>query len=323
MHQSHVPKKRKPHVTFKNWLGQRAKRSKENRGPGFILFSMFWRIFEHTVLGKAAELAYYFLFSFMPLIIFFTALLGVMNLDAGQFSYFNQFIPPDVQGVISTFYGFIKGGPTTTMMITGLALSIYFSSAAIRSLMRSLDTAYNVKKGRNPIFQFILSLFFAVIFLAAIVVSLIMMVGGGAIVDLILRLLPELAEFAWIVNILRFALMILPLVGIFLLLYKFTPHRKIKFTHAIPGSIFSMIAWVIASMAFSFYVTHFGRYASLYGSLGTVIVLMLWLYITGVIFILGGELNGVLLERKAYLREKQLLDDGSDTDAAEPDNIDE
>ena len=65
-------------------------------------------------------------------------------------------------------------------------------------------------------------------------------------------------------------------------------------------------------MIFSYYVANFGRYATLYGSLGAIIVLMLWLYITGMIFILGGELNGVLLERKRYLTEKKLLDDGED-----------
>jgi membrane protein len=87
---------------------------------------------------------------------------------------------------------------------------------------------------------------------------------------------------------------------------------------AVPGALFSTFVWIIVSAVFSFYVTNFGRYATLYGSLGAIIVLMLWLYLTGAIFILGGELNAVLLRRRQYLEEKRLLDDGEAEDSAEP-----
>ena len=300
--------------SLRNRIASKLAKSKERQGFVYTMLSLILRIFDHSVLGKAAELAYYLLFSFLPLIIFATALLGLLNLDTSRFAGLIQFIPQYVMDLVSSFYNFIKDDKSVTLMYTGLGLGIYFASAALRSLMRSLDTAYQVKNGRNPILQFIMSIFFAVIFLATIVLSLLLMVGGGFIIDIIVKYIPQIGEFQWIINILRFAVMIFPIFAILMLLYIFTPNRKLSVGSAVPGALFSTIMWIVVSMIFSYYVANFGRYATLYGSLGAIIVLMLWLYITGMIFILGGELNGVLLERKRYLTEKKLLDDGEDDD---------
>lgn len=302
----------------KNRITARLKRGKERQSFGHVILTMILRIFDHAILGKGAELAYYFLFSFMPLIMFGSALLGLLNLDTSVVSDVTQFIPQDVLDLVSSFYNFIKGGQSITLMYTGLGLSIYFASSALRSLMRSLDVAYSVKKGRNPILQFVMSLFFAVIFLATIVVSLLLMLAGGYIIDVIVKYIPQLTHFQGIINILRFAIMIIPIFGILMLLYIFTPNRKLSVKSAVPGALFSTIAWIAVSVLFSFYVTNFGKYATLYGSLGAIIVLMLWLYLTGIIFIMGGELNAVLLERRRFLDNKQLLDDGEVEDSAEP-----
>ena len=317
---NHLKKGKKTAKTAVARLKDRAQKSREKRSPAYVIFSLLWRIFDHVVLGKGAELAYYLLFSLLPLIMFGAALLGLMNLDASMFTEASKVIPQDIQNIISSYYEFIKQGQSAWLMYTGLGLSIYFSSAAIRSLMRSLDVAYAVKKPRNPIFGFILSLFFAVIFLATIVVSLFLMVGGGWIIDTLVAYFPQLADYQVVVQILRFVIMILPLFGIFLLMYTFLPHRKIKPLSAIPGALFSVFAWIGVSVVFSYYVTNFGRYATLYGSLGIVLVLMLWLFLTGVIFVLGGELNAILMERKEYLRQKKMLDDGELADSAEPDD---
>ena len=317
---SHLNKGKKKAKTAVARLKEQAQKSREKRSPAYVIFSLLWRIFDHVVFGKGAELAYYLLFSLLPLVMFGAALLGLLNLDAGMFTEISKVIPEDIQNIISSYSNFIKQGQSAWLMYTGLGLSIYFSSAAIRSLMRSLDVAYGVKKPRNPILGFILSLFFAVIFLATIVVSLFLMVGGGWIIDTIVQYFPQLSDYQLIVQILRFAIMILPLFGIFLLMYTFLPHRKIKIHRSIPGALFSVFVWIGVSMVFSYYVSHVGRYATLYGSLSILLVLMLWLFLTGVIFILGGELNAILQERKEYLRQKQLLDDGELADSAEPDD---
>lgn len=303
---------------FHNRLAARVEKGRKKQSFGFIILSLVLRFFDHGLLGKGAQLAYYFLFSFMPLIIFAASMLALMNLDASEMlGELMQFIPDEVLSVASLFYDHIKGGLNITLMYTGLGLSIYFASAALRSLMGALDVAYNVKKPRNMVLQFIISFFYAVIFLATIIASIIMMLVGGYLIGLLVELFPGIGPFHWMIEILRYAIMIFPIFGILLLLYRFTPHRKLKMRNALPGALFSTFAWIGVSIIFSFYVTNFGNYANLYGSLGAIIVLMLWLYLTGIIFIFGGEINGVLLERKQYLNQQKLLDDGDVQDPTE------
>lgn len=303
---------------FHNRLAARVERGRKKQSFGFIILSLVLRFFDHGLLGKGAQLAYYFLFSFMPLIIFAASMLALLNLDASEMlGELTQFIPHEVLSVAGLFYDHIKGGLNITLMYTGLGLSIYFASSALRSLMSSLDVAYNVKKPRNMVLQFIISFFYAVIFLATIIASIVMMLVGGYLIGLLVDLFPQIGAFHWIIEILRYAIMIFPIFGILMLLYRFTPHRKLKMRNALPGALFSTFAWIGVSFLFSFYVTNFGNYANLYGSLGAIIVLMLWLYLTGIIFIFGGELNGVLLERRQYLDQQKLLDDGDVKDPTE------
>ncbi len=299
-----------------NRLKERVRYSKENQTPGYIIFSMVLRIFDHSVLGKGVELAYYFLFSFLPLIVFATSLISLIHFDTSTLEAIQEIIPDDIMNLIKSYVKYLDSNNLPVMYI-GLALSIYFSSAAIRSLMRSLDVAYGVKKGRNPVLQMLISLFFAVNFLVMIVLSVILMLAGGAIIDVIVMWFPDFAAYEWTVNLLRFAVMLIPMFFVFLLLYRFTPHRKLTFRQSLPGALFTVFAWIVVSYLFSFYVGNFGTYSSFYGSMGAVIVLMLWLWLTGVILILGGELNALLIERKQYLKDKQLLDDGELSESVE------
>lgn len=256
------------------------------------------RVFAHGIMGRGAELAYYFLFSFLPLIIFVAALISVMQIDISSFNGLEKLIPEDVLRIISEYYRYIFGAQNTGLMISGLTLSIYFSSSAVRSLMRGLDVAYHVEENRPFIRKLIMSIFFAVILLLMISLSMVVLVAGGKIIELIVFVFPEYAGFEFVTNILRFALPTIPMLFVLTLLFMFVPNHKVKFREAIPGALFSLLAWMVVSAIFSFYVSTMGNYSVLYGSLGAIIVLMLWFYIIGIIFVMGGELNALLFEWK-------------------------
>lgn len=279
---------------------------KVKKNPFFgALLDLGVRCFRHNIFGMAAELAYYFLFSFMPLIIFASSLISILNFDTSQLSSLTRMIPEDVMELVRTYYKYIKDIKSPTLMYTGLVLSIYFASSAMRSTMRSLDTAYDVHKGRHPIKQFIMSFFFAVIFLVIILFSLLLMLAGGYIIQAIIKVFPQVANFEVAIQLLRFVVMIFPIWCSILLLYVFAPNHKVKIRQAMPGALFSTVAWMAVSFIFSFYVTNMGNYSFLYGSLGAIIVLMLWLYITGMVLILGGELNFVLVKRLEERKKKK------------------
>lgn len=261
------------------------------------------RIFAHGIMSRGAELAYYFLFSFLPLIIFVAALISALKIDISSFGGLERLIPADVLKIMSDYYRYIFGSQNTGIMVSGLTLSIYFSSAAVRSLMRGLDVAYHVKKSRSFFGKLFMSIFFAIILLLMISLSMVVLVAGGKIIELIVYVFPEYAGFEFVTNILRFVLPTVPMLFVLILLFMFVPNHKIRFRDAIPGALFSLIAWMVVSAIFSLYVSTMGNYSVLYGSLGAIIVLMLWFYIIGIIFVMGGELNALLFEWK----NKQLM----------------
>ncbi len=271
---------------------------KQSKVKNFFKFCKLFitRSFGHGIMGRGAELAYYFLFSFLPLIIFVAALISAMNIDISSFSGLERLIPQDVLNIISEYYHYIFGAQNTGLMISGLVLSVYFSSAAVRSLMRGLDIAYHVKENRSFIRKLIMSIFFAIILLLMISLSMVVLVAGGKIIELIIYVFPEYEGFEFVTNILRFALPIVPMLFVLVLLFMFVPNQKVKFREAIPGALFSLIAWMVVSAIFSLYVSTLGNYSVLYGSLGAIIVLMLWFYLIGMIFVMGGELNALLFE---------------------------
>ena len=265
------------------------------------------RVFEHGIMGRGAELAYYFLFSFLPLIIFVAALISAMKIDISSFAGLEKLIPQDVLNIISEYYHYIFGAQNTGLMISGLVLSVYFSSAAVRSLMRGLDVAYHVKENRSFIRKLIMSIFFAIILLLMISLSMIVLVAGGKIIELIIYVFPEYEGFEFMTNILRFALPVIPMLFVLTLLFMFVPNQKVKFREAIPGALFSLIAWMVVSAIFSLYVSTMGNYSVLYGSLGAIIVLMLWFYLIGIIFVMGGELNALLFQWKNKTPEPRTM----------------
>ena len=265
------------------------------------------RIFEHGIMSRGAELAYYFLFSFLPLIIFVAALISAMKLDISSFSGLEKLIPQDVLSIISEYYHYIFGAKNTGLMVSRLVLSVYFSSAAVRSLMRGLDVAYHVKEKRSFIRKIITSVLFAIILLLMISLSMVVLVAGGKIIELIIYVFPEYKGFEFMTNILRFALPVIPMLFVLTLLFMFVPNQKVKFREAVPGALFSLIAWMVVSGVFSLYVSTMGNYSVLYGSLGAIIVLMLWFYLIGIIFVMGGELNALLFEWKNKIPEPRTM----------------
>ncbi len=278
-------------------------RQRGNKGVGWRNCLQFCkqfalRVFSHGIMGRGAELAYYFLFSFLPLIIFVAAMISATGWDVSVFDGLDRLIPEDVLGIIGSYYSYIFGTENGGIMLSGLVLSVYFSSAAVRSLMRGLDVAYNVKENRPVLLKLLLSILFAVVLLLMISLSMVVLVAGGKIIALIVYVFPEYQGFQFMTNILRFVLPVIPMLFVLVLLFMFVPNQKVKFREAIPGALFSLLAWMVVSAAFSLYVSTMGRYSVLYGSLGAIIVMMLWFYLIGIIFVMGGELNALLFEWK-------------------------
>ena len=159
--------------------------------------------------------------------------------------------------------------------------------------------------------QKIVSIIFAIALVILIIVVLLTLVFGEMIGNLIFSYIGATDIFYHIWEFIRKVIPLISMIIIFALLYKYSimpkNRKSIKFIHTLPGAVFTTVGWVIASKIFSYYVNNFANYSKTYGSLGGVIVLLVWLYITSIMIVLGGEINGTLASVFIYDTNKDNM----------------
>jgi membrane protein len=274
------------------------------------LCEFIMRYFTDGVGRASAELAYYFLFSFFPLMVFASLLIGTFDIDVGSMrELLDGVIPDGVLNIALDSIAFLNGLQMNTLMYTGLVVSMMSASRAVSSLAIAVNRAYRIESGRHWILQIVVNWVFSAAMLGSFVITIaILLLGRGALSTFAgFFNLGEGEINAW--HVIRFVPMVLLFFGLLLFLYSAVPNRHIRFRQVVPGAVAASISWLITSIGFSFYVENMSRYYVLYGSIGAVIVLMLWLYLTGVILIMGAELNHVLyVVREQRGRQRALFD---------------
>ena len=253
------------------------------------------------MLTYAAALAYQVFFSLFPFVIFLISLLSFLRIP-GFFDWLltqaRTVLPglamEQVEQVITEVRDAREGG----LLSLGILLAIWVASAGIRSTMNALNVAYDVEEGRPTWKRYLLSILYtfalAVIVIAATAMMMIgprvmMWVAGQVGLDR-----AAVTLWAW----LRIpAAVLLLMLGVAIVYYA-GPNVKQKFRYITPGSVLAVMLWAVASAGFSFYVSNFGNYAAMYGSIGAVIVVLLYIFLSALALLIGGELNAVI-ERHA------------------------
>lgn len=271
---------------------------KEAKRSGFwgVLRRMLERYYIHDVARSAAALTYYLLFAVFPLLIFISMVLGVLALDVEEtVGLLDNIIPPEVASVIRSYLEYVNGNTSRQLMWFSLIFSIWFPMRATGCLMQSLRRAYGFDEPDNILKGQASTLFFAVGLIVTIVLSALLTVAGRRVLTFVSQLVALPAGFAAAWGYMRFALMALLVALMLSALHMLALGQRMTWRQIMPGVGMSVLAWVLVSLAFSYYVEHFAHYTELYGSIATIVVSLLWLYMSAVVLILGGELNGTLL----------------------------
>ncbi len=261
-------------------------------------FADFIRNCVSDKIGRSsAALAYYLLFSFLPLILFVGLLLSGLseNTDITQILS-DRMIPADVINTITSLLDYSSELGRNTLMFTGIIMSLYGGSRAVACLSEAINRSYNLTETRHPFQQFLINLAFSALFLVALSVTLLVVVSTPNLLASLERILGIGGWFVELWSYLRFILILVIFLVLLVILYSVVPNRRIKFRHALPGAVAASLGWVAVSAAFSLYVSNMGRYSLLYGSIGAVVVLILWLYFTGVVLIAGAEFNHMIMQ---------------------------
>jgi membrane protein len=249
------------------------------------------------LLGRSSELAYNFLLAVFPMLLFLVALFGVFaaqrtELQNSLFYYLAQVLPPAAFELISkTLQEIIRnsGGGKVTF---GLIFALWAGAGGMSSLMSGLNAAYNVRDSRRWYksrgIALVLTLAISILVIAAL---FIVVAGGNVAEDVGGKLnLGNIAIVAW--KAVQWPVAIGFIMLAFALIYYFGPDLKEQHWYWItPGSLFGVLLWLAASFGIRLYLHFFNNYSKSYGSLGAVIILLLWFYVTGLAFLIGGEIN--------------------------------
>jgi len=266
--------------------------------------------FEHDIGRSAASLAYYLIFTLFPLLIFINNLLGLLNLDISEIiSVLQLILPKDIVEIISTYLKYISQTSSQVLFWFSLIFSIYFPMRTSKSLMDSVRRAYHLKKPKKPLLYIVRQFVYTMIFFLTITIVLLMIITGHEVLSYIISLfsqgtgsyISEVALTLW--DELRFVFAAIAMFFSLAMLYRMAQDEKTPLSSIIPGAVVALIAWLLVSSIFSFYVENFANYSIIYGTLGAIIILLIWLYVTSIILILGGELNAALLRIKEAERK--------------------
>ena len=254
-------------------------------------------------LGLAAQLAYYFFFALFPALLVGIAIASFFPLEhfvdriVGTLA---GVVPGDVIAIIRDQIVKISGGDHGGLLTVGLLTAIWSSSAAMVALIDALNRAYDIEEGRAwwkvRLLAIGLTLALAVFMLVAFSLVLVGPIAADWVADAT-GLGPVLA---WSWKVLQWPLVV-ALVSVAIgMVYYFAPDSEQEWIWITPGSVLATVLWLAASLGFKLYVANFASYTETYGTIGGVIVLLLWFYITGLVFVAGAELNAEIEHASPY-----------------------
>jgi membrane protein len=258
---------------------------------------------EDDLFGRASELAYNFLLALFPLLLFILTLFGLFarssELQSSLLSYFADFLPPSAFQLLKAITIEMAANATSGKLTFGIVLTLWFASGGTSSMISTLDAIYHVRQSRGWFRGRLIALELTVAILVLLITSLFIVLVGGHFTDWIgMKLhLTSIVMIAW--KGLQWAAVVLFLTLSFSLIYYFGPSLEQRRWHWITlGSIFGGCLWLAASAGLRVYLHFFNTYTATYGSLAAMMILLAWLYVTGLAFLIGGEINAQI-ERAA------------------------
>lgn len=268
-----------------------------NSGPVRFVRELVELYFSARVSRSAAALAYFMILTVFPFLICVSAFVGVLHLDLNLvLDVLSRFLPEGVTAIVVDYVQYVTGNQSVAMLAAGIFTLLFFASAAVRSLMNIMEDIYGRVNYRG-IRRTVASVVFSVLLMIAMYGSVVVVLTGNWFFRLLEKYLhlPDLiGQWQWM----RFVLLLALVLFVILLIYRFTAPRGKPSPPVLTGALLASVALAAASILFSWFIGMSSRYSLVYGSLASVIILMVWLYLCGNILILGNVFNYVWYRRK-------------------------
>lgn len=266
----------------------------------WLVTTMIRRYNGHNVATTSAYMAYHWVLAFFPFLIFVISILTYTNLPTGIFmEYLAKIIPGTLLPIIEvTINQFIMHRSTALLSVGGL-ITLWSAGTAVNALIRGIHIAYSSRYVKSFVESRIIAIFYTILLALLIIVLMVGLVFGNRVGDYVLGILGmNKGIFMPIWNLTRLIMPFVAMVIIIYIMYRFVPRKYLKIPVVWPGVAFTSVGWYLFTLVFSIYVDNYGKYNQLYGSIGSVFILLIWLYGSCMLLVLGAEINALMQELK-------------------------
>lgn len=262
--------------------------------------NLFFRYMDDEVTAMSSQLAYSLLLSFFPFLILLFTLIGYSPLKSTDIlTLLKNLLPNEVFKLVRNTVIEIVDTKRFGLLSFGMISTIWTASNGFNAVIRGLNMAYDEEEKRPYWKVQVIAILSTIGLILIILTALALIVFGELGFRLLAKHSTPIKSLELIIDICRYILGVFIMFITIAIVYRFTPSKKLKIKDTIPGAIFTSLCWTIASLLFSYYVNNFGNYSMIYGSLGAIIALMTWLFLSSVIIIMGGEVNATIAYIKA------------------------
>ncbi len=256
---------------------------------------------DDDIFGVAAEMAYRFLFSIFPLLLFLVVGLGLVGNAIGLDNLFDNlllqvepFVPGAIMETLDEYVTGLLASGSAALLGVALLGAIWGASGGVNNLIKGLNRAYDVDQQRPPWMRFPIAIAATILVPASGAIVAFLAVAGRDLARWLGSFVGMSREAADLLALTRWPLILILFFLGLSLMYWILPNVSHKFYRAMPGAAFGTVAWLALTQGLGIYIENLSSYNTTYGSIGTVIVLMLWLYLIGVVVLIGAEVNALL-----------------------------
>ena len=253
--------------------------------------------FDDDMVTYAAALSYHLALALFPFIIFLLTLLGALGLS----EFFDRVLvqsqaalPPDAYELLARVIGEIRGQPREGLLSVSIVFALWAASTGMRSVMNALNVAYDVEETRPAWKRYPLSIIYTIGLVAVVIAAAVFRLIGPWAAQRFANQFGLTTAVTSLWTWLRWPVVVLLLLLTIALIYYLGPNISQPFRYVTPGSISAVVVWILASIGFSLYVENFGNYGATYGSLGGMVVLLLYFFVSAAVLLLGAEINAVI-----------------------------
>ena len=288
-----------------NFIIQIARRIKPIGFAGLSLYDVaifFWKgLMEGAITTRASSLAFNFFLAFFPSIIVFFTLIPYIPIEGLQETLMELLavvLPPSTNEITFTTLDDIINNPRGGLLSLGFILALYFSTNGINSLIEAFNSSYHIREIRPLIQQRILSLGLTLLLSVMLIIAIGLIIFGTVVVNYLVENAIITSSAADLIIYGKWMVMLAMLFFGISILFHLGPALKSKWKLFTPGSIFATIFIIITSIGFNYYINNFSQYNKIYGSIGTLMIILLWMYFNSIILLTGFELNASISNAK-------------------------